>query len=423
MPLGQAAAVAAAGDRGDRRQRRSTAPLELPETRFRAVLAGLRAALPGVRVTGPLVPSPMALPTSPRAVRAGWTLRLAGRHRQLAVERAKPAARSLLAAVQPLGRGERITWQWIVTGAGTPPPVSQPAGRTDHTELPWWLLEQAPSDADGVRAARLKQRQPLLHASARLVVEAATRQRAYQLLAGAWSGVRVLNAPGSRLVRGPWPSTGRRTGSAPEAAIARLAAAAQCGRAGGAHALASGRRATPRRACRVSRQVVAPTEVPSDGTASADSTYPGTERPLAISVRDRLMHVALLGPTGTGKSTLMVNMALQDAARGDGLAVLDPKADLAADLLARLPRRRHRDVIVVNPADSDRPVGFNVLASDGTEAGGELAVDHVLHVFHEQWRNSGGPEPRPSCDPPCWRWSRPGPRTVRPTRSPNCPRS
>src|SRR5581483_3047254 len=115
----------------------------------------------------------------------------------------------------------------------------------------------------------------------------------------------------------------------------------------------------------VSRQVPAPTEVPTTGTVLGESTYPGMERPLALSSRDRLMHVALLGPTGTGKSTLMINMALQDARRGDGLAVLDPKADMAVDLLDRIPAERHDDVIIINPTDTAQPVGFNPLATDG----------------------------------------------------------
>jgi hypothetical protein len=71
--------------------------------------------------------------------------------------------------------------------------------------------------------------------------------------------------------------------------------------------------------------------------------------------------------------------------------VLDPKADMVADLLPRLPRERWDDVIVVNPSDTDRPVPFNPLANDGTETGRELAVDHVLHVFHEQWKEFWGP--------------------------------
>jgi hypothetical protein len=71
--------------------------------------------------------------------------------------------------------------------------------------------------------------------------------------------------------------------------------------------------------------------------------------------------------------------------------VLDPKADMVADILRCLPRERWDDVIVVNASDTDRPVGFNVLANDGTETGRELAVDHVLHVFHEQWKEFWGP--------------------------------
>ena len=39
---------------------------------------------------------------------------------------------------------------------------------------------------------------------------------------------------------------------------------------------------------------------------------------------DRLNHIYCTGKTGTGKSTLILNMAISDVNRGNGIAVLDP---------------------------------------------------------------------------------------------------
>ena len=92
------------------------------------------------------------------------------------------------------------------------------------------------------------------------------------------------------------------------------------------------------------RQVPASPLIPSTGTVVADSTYPGDERPMAMEVTGRLRHMHLLGPTGVGKSTLMVQMALSDLEAGRGLVMLDPKGDLVQAVLERVPEHRRRDV-------------------------------------------------------------------------------
>jgi hypothetical protein len=366
--------------------------LLIPRSLADAVLASLRAALPAVRLEQLEANGHGHAESNRRGHVFGAGLRLAGRHRQLAIERAEASSRALLAALQPLRRGERVTWQWIVTGAGTPPPVRANDSKIAPTSLPWWLEEQAPADADGLRAARLKQRQPLLFATGRLVVEAGTRARVRSLFGQVWGGLRLLNVPGGRLVRDYWPAglvwRQYRHRHLPSFGWPLRLNASELA---GLIPWPVGETALPGIPAGITRQVPPPVELGTAGTVIADSTYPGLERELPISRRDRLMHVALLGPTGTGKSTTMINMALQDLVAGDGLAVLDPKADMAADLLARLPASRRDDVVIVNPADTEAPVGFNVLATDDSEAAREMAVDHVLHVFHEQWHEFWGP--------------------------------
>ena len=68
----------------------------------------------------------------------------------------------------------------------------------------------------------------------------------------------------------------------------------------------------------------------------------------------------VVGVTGTGKSTLLLNIALADIEVGDGLCLLDPHGDLTEDLLARIPRQRLDDVILFDPADIDYPMGLNL---------------------------------------------------------------
>ena len=68
-----------------------------------------------------------------------------------------------------------------------------------------------------------------------------------------------------------------------------------------------------------------------------------------------------MGQTGTGKSTLALNLAIQDIRNGASLAVIDPHGDLVEAILSHIPKNRTNDVIYINPSDAANPVGFNVL--------------------------------------------------------------
>jgi hypothetical protein len=141
-----------------------------------------------------------------------------------------------------------------------------------------------------------------------------------------------------------------------------------------------------------SRLVAPSPAIPRAGTVLARSNYPGmAEVPLALRTPDRLRHLYLLGPTGVGKSTLIANLALQDAAAGMGLLLIDPKSDLADDVLARLPESRVQDVVVLDPSATDRPVGFNLIGGLRSEQDKELVVDNVVHIMAELWHSSFGP--------------------------------
>ncbi len=72
-----------------------------------------------------------------------------------------------------------------------------------------------------------------------------------------------------------------------------------------------------------------------------------------------------------------------------GVVVVDPKGDLVSDVLDRVPPERTGDVVVLDPADEQRPVGLNLLARPGESP--ELVVDQVVSIFHDLYRDSWGP--------------------------------
>jgi len=130
-------------------------------------------------------------------------------------------------------------------------------------------------------------------------------------------------------------------------------------------------------------------DIPTVGRVVAQATFPGAERPLALSVPDSLRHLHVIGPTGVGKSTLLVNLITQDMAAGRGVIVIDPKGDLAADVLDRVPPSRVADVVVLDPSDEASPVGFNLLA--GAPESAELLVDQVVGTLHNLFAAFWGP--------------------------------
>src|SRR5437588_11040080 len=84
-------------------------------------------------------------------------------------------------------------------------------------------------------------------------------------------------------------------------------------------------------------------------------------RRFGIKQQDRLHHMYVIGKTGTGKSTLLETLALDDIRAGRGLAVIDPHGDLAARLAKQIPESRGDDFIYLNAPDSAQPYGYNPL--------------------------------------------------------------
>jgi hypothetical protein len=86
---------------------------------------------------------------------------------------------------------------------------------------------------------------------------------------------------------------------------------------------------------------------------------------VALRSDDRLRHLFVVGKTGTGKSTLLMNLVADDVRHGRGVGLVDPHGDLVSDVLRRIPRSRTNDVILFDPAA--HPIAFNPLACDQAE--------------------------------------------------------
>lgn len=122
----------------------------------------------------------------------------------------------------------------------------------------------------------------------------------------------------------------------------------------------------------------------------ARTNYKNTAAVYGIKRPDRRRHLYVIGKTGTGKSTLLANMAINDLKRDEGLCVIDPHGDLVETLLDYIPSHRINDVVYFNPADGDRTVKINLFEGENIEHR-ELIASGIVSVFKKLYGYSWGP--------------------------------
>lgn len=123
------------------------------------------------------------------------------------------------------------------------------------------------------------------------------------------------------------------------------------------------------------------------GLALGSVRHRGEEQTVRLAVAHRVRHTHLIGASGTGKSTLLLNLIRQDMENGEGLALLDPHGDLVDAVLASVPKHRVKDVILLDPSDEEYPIGFNILSAHSELEKTLLASDlcSIFRRFSTSW--------------------------------------
>lgn len=112
----------------------------------------------------------------------------------------------------------------------------------------------------------------------------------------------------------------------------------------------------------LSKRAPATAGIPSEGDLwLGNNIYRDVNKRIYMMRDDRRRHMYMVGKTGSGKSYMLQQLALQDIINGEGLAFLDPHGDSAEWLLERIPPHRIEDVIYWDPSDTERPLGFNII--------------------------------------------------------------
>ena len=131
-----------------------------------------------------------------------------------------------------------------------------------------------------------------------------------------------------------------------------------------------------------SKRAPAPANLPTEGLFLGLSSYRGLSRQVFMSRDDRRRHMYIIGKTGTGKTEFLKQMIMQDIKNGEGLAVIDPHGDLIEDILKMTPPSRAEDVILFDPADTLRPMGFNMLDAQ-TEEQKHYVVSSIIGLMYK----------------------------------------
>ncbi len=124
----------------------------------------------------------------------------------------------------------------------------------------------------------------------------------------------------------------------------------------------------------------APSNTPTKGILLGHNSYRGVKKEIHMLPKDRTRHHYVIGKSGAGKSAFLSFMARQDIRNGDGVCVVDPHGDLIEELTTFIPKERAKDVIIFNPADTERPMGLNILEAR-TPAEMDMASSQATEIF------------------------------------------
>lgn len=356
--------------------------ITVSEGRAAALATQLRHALSGLGIEG--VSREEVMPVFNRAIE----LRLSTARRPLQSDQLEIVSGAVLTALAHVGRGEALLLQWVLKSALPQAVVPNKIDQLHSESFIKALLRApfqapGPADADTRTALRDKRSAGGWRAIGRIAVLAASRSRQEQLLRGVLHALRTAEAAGVHVsARSTRPTSVQSLSGRARLRISRKEMAALCAWPIGATTqlpvVSMG-----------SRRLPAPAALPTSGRVVGESTWPGKPRPLALSMEDSLRHLHVLGPTGVGKSTLLLGLIEQDMAAGGSVVVIEPKGDLIHDVLARVPAHRIGDVILLDPTDTKSPVGLNPLNVGARSP--ELVADQLLATFHGLYAAHWGP--------------------------------
>jgi Type IV secretion-system coupling protein DNA-binding domain len=323
------------------------------------VLASLRAAVPSLHL------DETGLPSFHHTQRALW--QVAPALSVIRTDGLAAIAADLLSSLFPLRESEHVRLTWTMRPHLRPslPPLLEPQ-RQGHRQ----------------RVLMAKLAQPGLNGYGLLRVQAETHERSTQLMRRTAASLWSLGTPFGRLVADPyWYGQALRLFS-------------QRGRYFSVQELAAliawpvDSPDLPGLELGAAKRLAPSLGLPTKGRVLGTSNFMGAARPVAITSAASTRGLYILGPTGTGKTSLIKNLICDDLRAGRGLAVVETNGDLIQDLLDLIPPERVKDVVLLDPLDASHAVGFNPFASSSDPS---LVADQLGELFQRLWHQFWGP--------------------------------
>jgi hypothetical protein len=277
----------------------------------------------------------------------------------------EPAARALLSGLAALREGEQVVVRWALRPGSAPERRGEPADRRGRERERAWRRK---AGGPGFRVAGL------------VLVRAAGIARARELAEHVVASLRSRGAAG---LRPTWERSSRGLASLPR--TTGSSGWLSVAEALGLLAWPLGTEAIPGVTVGASRELPVPRDVPREGRRLFLGWGSSGERPVALSPQSSLHHLAVVGPTGVGKSALLANAALQDIGAGYGGAILDPKDDLVEAILDRVPAQHAERVVVLDPAAGAGVPGLALLSAGDPELRSDVIVGALKSIFHASW--------------------------------------
>lgn len=249
--------------------------------------------------------------------------------------------------------------------------------------------QQPQINHDDIELFQQKISTPILETNIRLVTSATTEQRANQILSEAES---VLNQFGRTTgnqfsltrLKGGSLKNGIKAFSFREFSKDALIPLSVDELATFIHLPANGIDSSPQFKQSAAKTAAAPTDMPTSGTLLGINDHRNQEKEIYITPEDRLRHFYIIGQTGTGKTTLMKNMIVQDILNGDGVCMIDPHGTDIEDVLGAVPPEREDDVIYFDPSRMDQVLGLNMLEYDYNKPEQKtFVVNELFSIFQK----------------------------------------
>ncbi|MCA9363783.1 DUF87 domain-containing protein [Candidatus Kaiserbacteria bacterium] len=259
--------------------------------------------------------------------------------------------------------------------------------------------ESAPTleiDTDTIERCKEKMATPILSTNIRLVVSATNASRVGQILTELESGFHQFeNTQGNQFkfkrLSGSQKRQELKAFSFREMLKSRVLPLSIAELSTILHFPAAGLESSPQFKQSHAKVAPAPLSLPTEGTLLGENHFQNKVTPVRLSAEDRLRHFYVIGQTGTGKTTLLKNMIVQDIKEGAGVCFIDPHGSDIQDVLAAVPRERWDDVIYFDPARTDMVMGLNMLEYDSAFPEQKtFVVNELFSIFQKLY--GGNPE-------------------------------